>query len=220
MARSTTARPVTQSRFIGRTVPIGHCRDGPCLATDLSTSPSTRMISASVTSSNRAALSAIACSAISVSAAELAIARSTSAVASCRTMASASSRSRASSCLFSSATEIRAGVARVLAFVPGERSLRPCVRLFAPLRDKVTSSHGLRLLRPRRQRPEPRRAAQQRDELPPRCHSITSSARAIRGGGTVRPSALAVFRLMISSTLVDCWTGRSAGFSPLRMRPA
>jgi hypothetical protein len=26
-------------------------------------------------------------------------------------------------------------------------------------------------------------------------------------------------RLMISSTFVVCWTGRSAGFSPLRIRP-
>src|SRR5262245_41070436 len=41
-----------------------------------------------------------------------------------------------------------------------------------------------------------------------------------RVGGTSRPSAFAVLRLMISSTFVDCWTGRSAGFSPLRMRPA
>ena len=30
------------------------------------------------------------------------------------------------------------------------------------------------------------------------------------------PSAFAVLRLMISSTLVSCRTGRSAGFSPLR----
>src|SRR5690242_9349454 len=50
-------------------------------------------------------------------------------------------------------------------------------------------------------------------------YSITSSARPIRVLGTVRPSALAVFRLMINSTLVDCWTGKSAGFSPLRIRP-
>src|SRR5262245_23573368 len=50
-------------------------------------------------------------------------------------------------------------------------------------------------------------------------YSITSSARASSVGGTVRPSALAVLRLMISSTFVDCWTGRSAGFSPLRIRP-
>src|SRR6185312_13261500 len=39
-----------------------------------------------------------------------------------------------------------------------------------------------------------------------------------RGSGTVRPSALAVLRLMISSTLVICCTGRSVGFSPFRMR--
>src|SRR5262249_598499 len=50
-------------------------------------------------------------------------------------------------------------------------------------------------------------------------HSITSSARASSVGGTSRPSALAVLRLMINSTLVACWTGRSAGFSPLRTRP-
>jgi Potassium-transporting ATPase A subunit len=37
--------------------------------------------------------------------------------------------------------------------------------------------------------------------------------------GTVRPSAFAVLRLMTSWTLVDCTTGRSAGFSPLRTRP-
>ena len=45
------------------------------------------------------------------------------------------------------------------------------------------------------------------------------SKRPDSGSGTVMPSALAVLRLMISSTLVACWTGRSAGFSPLRMRP-
>jgi hypothetical protein len=38
-------------------------------------------------------------------------------------------------------------------------------------------------------------------------------------GGTVRPSVLAVLRLIASSNFVDCMTGRSAGFSPLRMRP-
>ena len=50
-------------------------------------------------------------------------------------------------------------------------------------------------------------------------HSITSSARPSSVSGTVRPSALAVLRLMTNSTLVACCTGRSAGFSPLRMRP-
>ena len=51
-----------------------------------------------------------------------------------------------------------------------------------------------------------------------RSHSITSSARASSVGGTSRPSALAVLRLMTSSYLVGACTGRSAGFSPLRMR--
>ena len=50
-------------------------------------------------------------------------------------------------------------------------------------------------------------------------YSITSSARASRVGGTPRPSVLAVWVLMTSSNLVDCRTGRSAGFSPLRRRP-
>src|SRR5262245_12889213 len=68
------------------------------------------------------------------------------------------------------------------------------------------------LLRPRRRRPNCR-AAEQRDELAPP-HSITSSARTRIDVGTSRPSALAVLRLMISSTLVACWTGKSAGFSP------
>jgi len=39
----------------------------------------------------------------------------------------------------------------------------------------------------------------------------------ISGGPT--PSAVAVLRLIISSTFVACCTGRSAGFSPLRIRP-
>src|ERR1700692_3305479 len=46
---------------------------------------------------------------------------------------------------------------------------------------------------------------------------ITSSAVASNVSGTVRPSALAVLRLMTSSNLLACTTGRSAGFSPLRM---
>ena len=49
-------------------------------------------------------------------------------------------------------------------------------------------------------------------------HSITSSAVATRVCGTVRPSALAVLRLITSATLVDCCTGRSAGLSPFRIR--
>src|SRR6266545_759163 len=52
-----------------------------------------------------------------------------------------------------------------------------------------------------------------------RTHSITSSAVICMISGTVRPSALAVLRLMTSSNLVGCSTGRSAGFAPLRIRP-
>src|SRR5262249_48923463 len=73
------------------------------------------------------------------------------------------------------------------------------------------------LLRPRRDRPHDR-AAEQRDELSA-VHSITSSGRARSDGGTVRPSALAVVRLMANSKRVGCMTGSSAGFSPLRTRP-
>jgi hypothetical protein len=49
-------------------------------------------------------------------------------------------------------------------------------------------------------------------------YSITSSARASSVGGTSRPSAFAVLRLITSSNLVGACTGRSVGFSPLRMR--
>ena len=38
--------------------------------------------------------------------------------------------------------------------------------------------------------------------------------------GKVSPSIWAVLALMTSSTFVDCMTGNSDGFSPLRMRPA
>src|SRR5262249_14987081 len=74
-----------------------------------------------------------------------------------------------------------------------------------------------RLLRPRLERPSGRRGAHERDELSA-LHSITSSARASTVAGTSRPSAFAVLRLMTSSYLVGACTGRSAGFSPLRIR--
>src|SRR5262249_40825534 len=76
--------------------------------------------------------------------------------------------------------------------------------------------HSLWLLRARRERPRGR-AAEKRDELAT-LHSITSSARASNVGGTVRPSAFAVLRLITSSYLVGACTGRSAGFSPFKMR--
>ena len=46
----------------------------------------------------------------------------------------------------------------------------------------------------------------------PLVHSITASATASSLSGTVRPSALVVFKLIINSYLVGACTGRSAGF--------
>src|SRR5262249_2543447 len=77
--------------------------------------------------------------------------------------------------------------------------------------------HAVALRRACRRRPC-RRTPEPHDELPP-SHSITSSATASRLGGTVMPSALAIFMLITSSNLVGCITGKSEGLSPLRMRP-
>src|SRR4029078_3869850 len=49
-------------------------------------------------------------------------------------------------------------------------------------------------------------------------YSITSSARASSAGGTDRSRLFAVLRLIASSYLVGACTGKSAGFSPLRIR--
>src|SRR5262245_2780356 len=76
-----------------------------------------------------------------------------------------------------------------------------------------------RLLRPRRERPSRRRAAEERYELAPVAHSITSSAAASSLSGTARPNIRAVCALMTSSNLFACTTGKSSGFAPLRMRP-
>src|SRR5262249_41686771 len=78
--------------------------------------------------------------------------------------------------------------------------------------------HGhRRLLRTRREGPRRSCAAEQRYELAA-LHSITSSARASSVGGTSRPSALAVLRLITSSNFVGACTGSSAGLTPPRMR--
>src|SRR5262249_54712459 len=90
-------------------------------------------------------------------------------------------------------------------------------RVCWPTRLEITYADKFRL-RPRRNRPR-RRPAKQCDELAATDHSITSSALASNDGGTLSPSILADFRLITSSTLVGCCTGRSAGFSPLRIRP-
>ena len=60
--------------------------------------------------------------------------------------------------------------------------------------------HALNLLRTPTERPY-NRTAKKRDELPP-SHSIISSARASNIGGMVRPSALAVLRLITNSIFV------------------
>ena len=68
-------------------------------------------------------------------------------------------------------------------------------------------------------RPYPTRASARWAHVAPMAHSITSSARARRVGEIVSSSARAVLRLMKSSTLVACWTGRSAGLAPARILP-
>src|SRR6185503_18086245 len=56
---------------------------------------------------------------------------------------------------------------------------------------------------------------ERRAEAGARRHSITWSARCSSVGGIVSLSAFAVLRLMTSSNVVGCSTGRSAGFAPL-----
>src|SRR5262245_37638016 len=70
----------------------------------------------------------------------------------------------------------------------------------------------------RRERPRCRRAAEQRHELATP-HSITSSAMESTSPGMVRPSALAVLRLITNANLVAWITGRSPGLAPLSTRP-
>ena len=48
-------------------------------------------------------------------------------------------------------------------------------------------------------------------------YSITRSARSSIAFGIVRPIALAALRLITSSYLVGCCTGRSAGLAPFRI---
>src|SRR5262249_23807889 len=83
--------------------------------------------------------------------------------------------------------------------------------------ERAYAPHALGLLRTHRERPRCRSAAEQRYELAPAHHSITSSARATKIGETSKPKALAVLRLTTNSNLVPCSTGRSAGFDPLRI---
>ena len=104
---------------------------------------------------------------------------------------------------------------------PGREQHSPGAKVGIALRltlEHADPPRAVGWLRARRERPGGSRAADERDERAA-LHSITPSASASSLSGTWRPSALAVFVLMISSYLVGCSTGRSAGFSPLRMRP-
>src|SRR5262245_31171332 len=80
-------------------------------------------------------------------------------------------------------------------------------------RANKTDDWQLRLLRACHCRPR-RRAAEQRDELAPPHHSITSSARSRIAVGSSMPIALAVLRLTTSSNFVGSSTGSSAGLAP------
>src|SRR5262245_43601708 len=84
-------------------------------------------------------------------------------------------------------------------------------------RNQTTGRHR-RLPRESRQRPRGC-PAEQRDELAPP-HSMTSSARASSVGGISRPMAFAVLRLIVSSNVVGCSIGKSAGLAPCKIRLA
>src|SRR5262249_27979747 len=82
--------------------------------------------------------------------------------------------------------------------------------------DKPNAPDLAQLLRPSHDRPR-RRAAEQRDKLAA-FHSITSSASASSRSGIWSQRAVGVLKLIINSIFVGCNTGRSGGFSLLRMR--
>src|SRR5262249_40506598 len=84
---------------------------------------------------------------------------------------------------------------------------------FGPAYQNSNPSDEIGLLRARRKRPRRRHATEKRDEGAA-LHSITSSARASSVGGTSMPSALAVLRLMTSSSLVGNSMGKSATGGP------
>src|SRR5262245_21198303 len=98
-----------------------------------------------------------------------------------------------------------------------QREIMRCIARTRKQAAEAINASGL--LSARHERPRDGRAAEQRDELAP-FHSITSSARASRLGGTSKPSALAVLRLITSSNRLGRSIGRSAGLAPRRMRSA
>ena len=102
----------------------------------------------------------------------------------------------------------QAGVLSVLLMPSGLR------RLPGPMGPAPRQMRGHRTLpTPNKILIPPRASGQER----PRRHSITSSARARTVGGTVRPSALAVLRLITISILVENSIGRSPGLAPFKI---
>src|SRR5574337_2226370 len=86
-----------------------------------------------------------------------------------------------------------------------------------PAEQKPDSRDLGRLLRFGGERCGEQAPGQSADERPAADHWISSSARRRSDCGIVRPSALAVLRLITSSNLLGCSTGRSAGLAPLRI---
>src|SRR5262245_46206147 len=84
---------------------------------------------------------------------------------------------------------------------------KPFFQFWIALREGYHDSNPARILCSRCDRQRRRSTAEQRDELAPLDHSITSSARASTLAGTSRPSALAVLRLSTVSYLVGACTG-------------
>src|SRR5215472_7268930 len=72
-------------------------------------------------------------------------------------------------------------------------------------------------LRAGHERSDEKAAAERAEEHPPCAHWISSSARPRSACGIVRPRALALLRLMASSNLMGCSTGRSPGLAPFRI---
>jgi len=93
----------------------------------------------------------------------------------------------------------------------------PPISSAAKIHGYAKAANLLGLLRPRRERPRSRSAAEQRDELAAAAHSITSSARSRNDSGMVSPRAFAVLRLMTKSNLTGCRTGRSEGLVPCKI---
>src|SRR5262249_35417 len=95
---------------------------------------------------------------------------------------------------------------------------QPITKAIGPLTMQEPDHRRRWLLRTRDERPCSCRATDCFDELAPP-HSITRSARPRRLSGKVRPSTLAVLRLMTNWILAACSTGRSIGWAPLRIFP-